>query len=277
MSDNPLQNYFRQPGRSFKLPSNGNYNKPEDIEFEANGEVRVFPMTNQDAINLANPDDLLNGSAIINLIKSCCPNVKNVNELTIVDSDAILVAIKIASSGPMYKLKYGCPSCGEVNDVVLNMDYLLNTLKPLPENISVRLSNEIVVNLRPYTIVDNTVITDAEYQESFALKIIQGNTNLTEEQKAKEINNSFMKIIKLRSSLIKNAILSISIPTGEVTEKKYIEEFLKNVENNFVKKINEKMDEISKLGISNTFKHKCEHCEHEYEAPFIFDSSSFLD
>ena len=38
---NPLQQYFRQPGRSILLPSRGYYNKPEDIEFELNGEVQI--------------------------------------------------------------------------------------------------------------------------------------------------------------------------------------------------------------------------------------------
>lgn len=277
MTENPLKAYFRQPGRSIKLPSRGNYNKPEDINFEDNGEVRILPMTNQDAINLSNPDNLLNGSAIKQLILSCCPNIKNINELTVIDADAILVGIKIASNGNVYKINYKCPHCHKDDVIALDMDNLLNTMRPLPENISVRLNKDLVVNLRPYTIVDNTILTDAEYEESFALKIIQNNTNLNEEQRAKAINNSLMKIVKLRASLIKNIILSVATPQGEVTNKKFIEEFLENVPNDFVKKINEKMAEISELGISNTFEHKCNHCNEKYDAPFIFDPSSFLD
>lgn len=277
MTENPLKEYFRQPGRSFKLPSRGYYNKPEDIIFEDNGDIRVYPMTNQDAINLSNPDNLLNGSAIKQLIQSCCPNVKNINELTIIDSDAILVAIKVASSGNIYKIDYKCPHCKKDNKVSLNMDMLLETMKPLPENISVRLTDELIVNLRPYTIIDNNLLANAEYEESFTLRIIQGDNTLTEEQRAKALNQSVMKIIKLRASLIKNIILSVITPHGEVTNKKYIEEFLENVPKDFVQKINKKMDEISKLGISNTFEHTCEHCGEKYDAPFIFDPSSFLD
>lgn len=273
---NPLQQYFRQPGRSILLPSRGYYNKPEDIEFELNGEVKIYPMTNQDAINLANPDNLLNGSALRDLIKSCCPNIKNIKELCVVDSDAILVAIKMASSSNSYDITYECPHCGEKNDLHIDLGNIIDNLTSLPEEMSVRLTDDLVVNLRPYTMDDNAKLTDAEYQESFTLKMIQAHTGLSEENRTKAINDSIMKIVRIRSGLIKNAIMSITTPTETVTDKEFIEEFLNNVPKNFVQKINEKMNEISKLGLPEYTKHVCGSCKKDMEVPFMFDPASFL-
>ena len=272
---NPLQQYFRQPGRSMLLPSRGYYNKPEDIEFELNGEVQIYPMTNQDAINLANPDNLLNGSALRDLIVSCCPNIKNIKEICVVDTDAILVAIKMASSSNSYEIDYVCPHCEKENKLTIDLSSILDNLTALPEEISVRLTDELVVNLRPYTMDDNALLTNAEYQESYTLKMLQSAT-LNEEQRTKAINSSIMKIVKIRAGLIKNAILSIVTPTQTVTDKKYIEEFLNNVPNNFVQKINDKMSEISKLGLPDTTSHTCSHCHKEMVVPFMFDPASFL-
>lgn len=276
MTTNPLQKYFRQPGRSIILPSRGIYNAEGDIEFELNGEVKILPMTNQDAINLSNPDNLLNGSAIKDLIKSCCPNIKNVDNLCMVDSDAILVAIKMVSSSNLYTMKMECPHCKKENNISVSLSNLLDTMKPLPEALYIRLNDTLVVNLKPYVLKDFTILSIHEYQENFTYKMIQ-TSNISEEQKVKALTESLMKIVKLETELLPNVITSIVTPEEEVTDKNFIKEFLQNVPNNFVQKIKDKMKEISKLGISDIIPHKCEHCDKEFEVPFMFNPASFLD
>lgn len=276
MSTNPLTKYFRQPGRSILLPSRGYYNNEGDIEFELNGEVKILPMTNQDAINLSNPDNLLNGSAIKELIKSCCPNIKKIDNLTIIDSDALLVAIKMVSSSNVYSIKVNCPHCQKENKIAISLSELLDNIKPLPKELDIRLNENLVVKLKPYTLSDFTTLSMAEYQENFTYKMIMS-SNMSEESRIKSLSESVMRVVELENKLLPNIILSIVTSEETVTDKKFIVEFLENAPYNFVQKIKSKMKEISKLGIPSTVKHKCEHCKTEFEAPFVFDPSSFLD
>ena len=69
MTENPLLKYFRKPAIYVSLPTKGNFN-PE-IEQTIIDEVGVLPMTAIDEIALRNPDALLNGEAMISLMKSC--------------------------------------------------------------------------------------------------------------------------------------------------------------------------------------------------------------
>jgi hypothetical protein len=71
MTKNPLADWFRQPGIHVRLPTQGKYNTPDFFKFDAGNEVAVFPMTATDEILLTNPDSLLNGSALEQIIVSC--------------------------------------------------------------------------------------------------------------------------------------------------------------------------------------------------------------
>ena len=72
MSQNPLQQYFRQPKIYVKLPSQGMYSKPGAIAGDING-LPVYGMTGMDEIIMKTPDSLLSGESIAQVIKSCCP------------------------------------------------------------------------------------------------------------------------------------------------------------------------------------------------------------
>ena len=74
MSNNPLQQYFRQPKVFITLPSHGVYNKPGTItgSFE---NMPIFGMTGMDEILLKTPDALLTGESTVKVIQSCCPNI----------------------------------------------------------------------------------------------------------------------------------------------------------------------------------------------------------
>jgi hypothetical protein len=75
MSNNPLTQYFRQPAVYVKLPSGGKYYSEGAIVMPANQELPVYPMTAIDEITYRTPDALFNGNAVVNVIKSCIPNI----------------------------------------------------------------------------------------------------------------------------------------------------------------------------------------------------------
>jgi len=71
MDNNPLKAYFRRPAIYLKLPSEGKYYPQGSVDIPVNGEVAVYPMTAVDEITTKTPDALFNGSAVVEIIKSC--------------------------------------------------------------------------------------------------------------------------------------------------------------------------------------------------------------
>ncbi|NDB58023.1 hypothetical protein EB001_06220, partial [bacterium] len=108
-SMNPLAKHFRQPSVYLKLPSGGKYWPEGTINLPANGEVPIMAMTTKDEITIRTPDALMNGQGVVDLIQSCCPNITNAWAMPTIDSDAILVAIRIATNGSNMDIDSKCP------------------------------------------------------------------------------------------------------------------------------------------------------------------------
>ena len=66
---NPLSKYFRKPTIYVQIPTGGRFN-PE-IDKTILDEIPIMPMTAIDEISMQNPDELLNGESLMNVIKSC--------------------------------------------------------------------------------------------------------------------------------------------------------------------------------------------------------------
>ena len=95
---NPLNKYFRQAAIHITLPSNGDY-PPHVITPSATGEFPVMPMTAKDEIKFKTPDALMNGQGVVDVIQSCCPDIKDAWQIRSHDLDTILIAIRIATYG----------------------------------------------------------------------------------------------------------------------------------------------------------------------------------
>ena len=96
MSSNPLSGILENQNY-MKLPTMGRFN-PE-IEATSLDEVGVCPMTAIDEITLKNPDALLNGEALISIIQSCVPAIKDARKLANIDAEALFMAIQYATYG----------------------------------------------------------------------------------------------------------------------------------------------------------------------------------
>ena len=129
MTENsPLQKYYRQPAIYLKLPSGGKYYSPEVFTPTETGEVPVLPMTVKDELAFKTPDALLNGQSTVDVIKSCIPNIKDPWQMVNYDTDAVLLAIRIASYGETMTISYNVPITGERQDGALNLPALLEEL-----------------------------------------------------------------------------------------------------------------------------------------------------
>ena len=91
---NPLNKYFRQASVFITLPSAGQYWPEGTLVMPETGQLPVYPMTTRDEITLKTPDALMNGTGMVEVIQSCCPNIKNAWEMPSVDVDTVLIAVR---------------------------------------------------------------------------------------------------------------------------------------------------------------------------------------
>ena len=116
---NPLSSHFRAPKLFAPIPSAGKFYESAVVEMPETLELPVFAMTAKDEMIMKNPDALLNGEAVAQVIQSCVPNVKNARAMLSSDIDVLLVAVQGATYGDAVVVTAPCPTCEEDTNKVL--------------------------------------------------------------------------------------------------------------------------------------------------------------
>ena len=280
-TQNPLSAYFRAPKLYSEIPTGGRFYGPEIIDMPENGELAIFPMTTKDELQLKNPDALLNGEAVANLIKSCVPNVKEPKALFSADVDALLIAIRGASGGDLVEVNAECPKCQTVTDVSISVEESLAKMEELEEEYTIDISNGLKVTALPFSYANTVKAGVASFQSTRSMQNISEMTDDMDRLAA--FNASFVKLADLNFELLCESIKSIIYMDAEgqnisVTDKKTIREFLENTENTTGKEIEEFINGVNSKGVKNEVLVTCsnEECKNEYMAPINFDPVNFF-
>tara|TARA_X000000950_G_scaffold264131_1_gene337061 strand:- start:750 stop:1601 length:852 start_codon:yes stop_codon:yes gene_type:complete len=275
---NPLAGHFRQPKLYMKLPSGGLFNTGEDLDISDSNEVAIFPMTAKDEILMKNPDALLNGEAVLQILKSCVPSVLDPKELTNIDVDAILMGIQSATYGDEMDLTTKCKYCDKELTGSTSIQEALDQIEPL-EEVNIIEHDGLKVVLRPVKYKSTIEAGIVNFQTTRSL---QGISDLPDDlDKLKIFNENFNRMAILNFSLICDSIEKIIIEgeeTIEVTDRDQIIEFLENCEASIGVKIEEESTKISTKGISKDVKFACEDCGEDKitETKIILDPVNFF-
>jgi len=275
---NPLAGHFRQPKLYMKLPSGGLFNTDEDLDFPESKEVAVFPMTAKDEILMKNPDALLNGEAVVQVIKSCVPSVLKPQELTNIDVDAILMGIQSATYGDEMEVTAKCKNCEDKELTgTTSIQDSLDQIQPL-EEINIAEWEGLKVALRPVKYKSTIEAGLINFQTTRSL---QGISELPDDMdKLRIFNETFNRIAVLNFNLIADSIEKIIMQEGEetieVTDREHIIEFLNNCEASIGKKIEEQSSKISTNGIKKEIQFICEDCEEVTESTIVLDPVNFF-
>ena len=108
---NPLLDFARVVECSVKLPSNGSWYDDDNITFNSIGEVDIKAMLPRDELLMSNPETLISGETIIQVIRSCCPGIKRPEDLYYPDVNSLLLGIHKATYGDTIKVSGICPKC----------------------------------------------------------------------------------------------------------------------------------------------------------------------
>lgn len=275
MDNNPLKQYFRRPSVYLRLPSNGVGYTDDIIDIPENGEIPVYPMTAIDDITTRTPDALFNGTAVIELIKSCVPNIKNPWLINNIDMDAILIAIKSASSesGDM-DIDSICPKCETKSTFSISLAAVLSSIKSPDYNKELE-QGDLVIKLKPisYKDINSAALEQFEFQKLAA----QVDTIEDDELRNKTVKEALEKITNITMDLLSHSIEYIKTPTVTVDDRKFILEFLRNCDKKLYTAIRDYSGKLRQEAEIKPMQAKCTNCDHEYEQTITLNPTDFFD
>ena len=273
-ANNPLFKHFRQPAIYLKLPSQGRFWPDDAIDIPPTGELPIYPMTVKDEITIKTPDALMNGLGVVEVIQSCCPNIKNAWKTPAADLDAILIAIRLASYGSDMDIETTCPKCNEENSNVIELTVLLDNYI-MPKYVSTTIE-DLTFNFKPqaYETINNNNMMVFEQQK---LLDTISRSDLPDEEKTKQFNLIFPKLTEMNVMSLVYCIESIITDDDkEVNESKYIKEFIENCDRKVYSAIKDKIETIVKSTKPESLNITCPECQETYMSELSFDNANFF-
>ena len=278
---NPLNKYFRQPALYVALPSGTDY-PPHVVTPTETGELGIMPMTAKDEIRFKTPDALMNGQGVVDVIQSCCPNIKDAWQIKSYDLDTILIAIRIATYGETMEINFNVPGANENVSHTINLPALLEQIKAQKIDTEFTLKDGLKIKVRPLTYKDMTATSLQTFQQQKMYGAIQ-DSQLSDEEKATRFNDAFAKLTELNSSILLKNLASVTMTDGtEVTDSTQIKEFVDNTNAALINEIEQKVIALRSQGAVRPLKLKATEeqikkgAPASYEVPVTFDTANFF-
>jgi len=274
MNNNPLTQYFRQPAIHIKLPSNGVGYASGTLELTETGELPVFPMTAVDEITYRTPDALFNGSAVVDVIKSCIPSIKDPWSMPVADLDTVLIAIRIASYGSDMEFETQCPGCNEMNNYALDLRTVLDDMQAPDYNQTYRIGDlELKFCSLTYKDINRNNVSQFEQQKMLS---VLDNSEMPDEEKYSQLGVALKKITANTMVTIAQSIEAIRTTEFTVSDTNQILEWLQNTDRKTYTAINELLVKIREHSQLKPLTITCADCNNTYEQPFTMDMANFF-
>jgi len=270
----PLRQYQRQPKLFINLPSNGKWYDEHTVADGSTADLAVFSMTASDEIGFKTPDALINGQATTKTMKSCIPALLNPWNIRTIDTDSILIAIRMATYGQNMSVSTICSKCKEQNAYEVDLQRYLDYYATKIYNDTV-IYNDFRVKLFPLTYQQWTDIQKKQtaFQRSLNLQI----PRITDEkQKEEAIQSIIDQINELTVVSIFDQVQSIEVNNEIETDKKEIINFLSNQDVEFFHKIKNTIEQNVKEWSLPTEDVECGNCKNKEKLKVSLDSSDFF-
>ena len=274
MNSNPLSQYFRQPAIFIRLPSNGKFYPSGTLEPTVNNEYPVLPMTTLDEITYRTPDALFNGSALVSVIQSCVPNIKNAWAMPSMDIDSVLVAIRIATYGHELDVTSECPACTEENSYGVDLRLIMDGIATPNYQDSMKIG-DLEVFFCPMNYKQMNDNSMQQFEDQKAMQILQASDS-DDNAKLKQLGEVLKKITTVTTKALAQNIALVKTPQAQVTDPNHINEWLANCDRNMFNKIRDYIIDNKRLSELPALDIKCADCGHDYKQPFTLDMSNFF-
>lgn len=274
MDSNPLKQYFRQPAIYVRLPSQGQHYADDSLIKTPNDEYPVLPMTTLDEITYRTPDALFNGQAVVGVIQSCMPNIKNAWKIPSIDVDTILVAIRVATYGHNLDITTKCPSCETEADYDVDLRVIMEQIKKPNYDKCVEVG-DLKIFFKPMNYKEMNDSSMEQFEEQKAIAVMT-ESDSSEQEKMRLLGDMLKKISAMTTRALAENISLVQTPSAQVTEQEHIAEWLANCDRVMFGQIRDHIIATKKEGEIPPLKIKCGNCQHEYEQQFTLDMASFF-
>lgn len=258
MSDNPLLNKIRLPGRIFQLPSRGIFYKNGELDDSVkDGEIHVHPMSALAEIHMKNPDQLFSGQAVEAVFKDCVTGVLKPSQLLSKDVDAIMMFLRTVTygSGYEYTARHICENAKD-HSYIAEVDTMIGAAKMIDPTIvvelfTVKMENGQTVKLQP-----------SRYEQIISI--------LKHNESKKEIT-----VVDMQENLMM-MLTSVVVQVDDITDAAMIREWLTKIPTTWVTKIAERVEAVNDWGPSMKWTAKCRDCGEEFTVELPINPVSFF-
>lgn len=273
MNENPLKQYFRRPAIYIRLPSEYEYYDQTIVDVPENGELPVYPMTAIDEITSRTPDALFNGSAVADIMKSCIPNIKNPWKINAIDLEAILIAIRVASTGESMDIDSVCPECKDVNKYGVNLIDLLGGMPKVNYHDTLKI-RDLEIKFKPLTFTETNKNDMSQYHIQKVL--ISLNEIEDPEEKTKKSQEAIKYLTTATNDAIVSTIQYIKTPETTVADVEFIKEFLLSCDRQTSSAITDFSVNLRNKSQLKPMRIRCTSCQHEYDQQIILNITDFF-
>jgi len=271
---NPLIQAYRKPNMYVTLPSGGRFYKDKP-KLSADNELAVYAMTARDELITKTPDALFNGEATVSLIKSCCPDIADPNNMPVSDLLVILVGIRQASFGKDIDVDVKCPECEHTNQLTLDASAMLSNTKSTTADQECMIQDDIKVTCNPYTLHDRTTLQVQQIKQQKMIASL-ADAKLDDQARQELFGKTFVEIAELTVALITNSISSVNANGEVISDKEMIKEWLQSITKGDYDKIKNKVEELSQSGLETAFNAECQSCQHKWKTGVDLDIANFF-
>lgn len=273
MQNNPLKQFFRRPAVYLKLPSGGKNYAPGSLELPENGELPVFPMTAIDEISVRTPDALFNGSALVDLVKSCVPGIKDPWKINSNDLDSVLIAIRAASGQQLLDIDTICPKCNTDAKFSLNLLTVLANMSYGDYNTPLEVS-DLKIKFCPLTYKE---MNEAAINQLQITKKFSDIDKIEDPDEQSRVTGEALKAVtELTIIVISQTIEYIETPDSRVDNKEFISDFLHNCDGGIFVAIRDHNSKLKQTTEIKPLDIKCANCGHEYKQAYTINPTDFF-
>lgn len=210
---NPLQGFFRKPKFSMTLPSRGNWYAKGSLD-STDGTVEVYAMTAADDTRFKTNEVLVSHMATYDLIRSCIPQVREPENMPVVDLDAALLSIRRASYGNDMDFKVLVPKTALERTVTLAIDQMVSSLPNVGELWDQELiirdgDTAITLKLSPVNLRSMFSTTKQLFKQQQIAEKITRNDN-TNDEKIEEMDQQLKTLGGISVNVVAESIRSIT-------------------------------------------------------------------
>ena len=271
--NNPLSQFFRQPKIFVPLPSKGVYNKPGVIQGDPTN-LPIYGMTGMDEILMKTPDALMTGESTVKVIESCCPSIKDGWDASTLDTNMLLIAIRIATFGDNLHIAQSCKKCSTENDYEIKLTSLIEHYGSFKYDNKLVLK-DLSIYIRPLTYKESTEFSMRNFELQQKISQIDGIVDQAERNAL--VSQLFQELGNLQREVFIQSIESIDIGHTSVTERDFIVEWLTNCDQEYYDSIRKHINMTKDSMQIPPYTVKCVECGAENSVIVDLDESNFFD